>query len=137
MRNFDLSKTWHTIATHSDQIDRQALATVLESVAVTAYKMGFLMLLATVVFVLLTVRKWQSSPLKMYYQPSSSLWPEVFNQTGLLKMKYKPSIWTLHPFTQLFWFSVMSAIEMIRKPIKYRRQIFELADGGELAIDWL
>ncbi len=26
---------------------------------------------------------------------------------------------------------------MVRKPIKYRRQIFELTDGGELAIDWL
>ena len=95
------------------------------------------MLIVTIIFVLLTVRKWQSSRIKMHYQPSSNLWAEVFKQTDLMKMKYKPSIWALHPFTQFFWFTVLSIVEMIRKPIKYRRQIFELYDGGELAIDWL
>lgn len=32
---------------------------------------------------------------------------------------------------------VLSFVESLRKRIRYHRQIFELSDGGELALDWL
>lgn len=60
----------------------------------------------------------------MYYQPSNTLWSELLTQTGLLKMKYEPSIFALNASMQLFWIAVLSAKEQLFKKIKYHREIF-------------
>ncbi len=52
-------------------------------------------------------------------------------------MRYQPSLLAPNAFMQVFWFCVLSLKEQLLPKIKYDRQIFELRDGGELAIDWL
>lgn len=113
------------------------MATVLESVAITGYNMGIWLFLLTLIMGAITVRRWQSGNIKMYYQPSNKLWSELLTSTDLLKIKYKPSIFALNATMQLFWFGMLSIYEMLFGKVKYHRQIFELSDGGELALDWL
>lgn len=66
LQNFDLHEAWQSIA-HDDSPNRQALASVLESVAVQSYNMGLLLFIVTVFMGMLTVRKWQSGRIKFFY----------------------------------------------------------------------
>ena len=99
--------------------------------------MGFLLLLFSILMGMVTIRRWQTGKIKMYYQPSNTLWNELLTATGLNNRQYKPSLFALNATWQLFWFGVISAAEKLFGKVKYQRQIFELADGGELALDWL
>lgn len=66
------------------------------------------------------------------------MWGDLFKNTKLATMKYKPSLFTLNEHLQLIVFCLMPLFEFLFKDkIKYSRQIYELKDGGELALDWL
>lgn len=73
LKTLDWQEVWENIsgATSADSPNRQALASVLESIAVTGYNMGLLLFILTVFMGALTVRKWQSGRMKMFYQPSN------------------------------------------------------------------
>jgi hypothetical protein len=44
-------------------------------------------------------RKWQHSKIKMYYQPSNKVWRQLFEETDLQKIKFKPSLLALNEFS--------------------------------------
>ena len=52
-------------------------------------------------------------------------------------MEYKPWIGALNVHVQGFIFCVMEVIYQLTKKYQYDREILELSDGGEIALDWL
>jgi len=52
-------------------------------------------------------------------------------------MKYTPWLFTLNANAQGLVFMIMDVVYSFASKLKYRREIFELSDGGELALDWV
>lgn len=66
------------------------------------------------------------------------MWSDLFKNTKLASMKYKPSLFTLNEHLQLIVFCLMPLFERLFKDkVRYSRQIYGLKDGGELALDWM
>jgi len=67
VKEFDLDKAWESISSSRPKIDRQILAKLLETAAVTGYEMGVWLFLLTLLVGAITMRKWQTDRLKMHY----------------------------------------------------------------------
>jgi len=53
------------------------------------------------------------------------------------KMCYTPWLFTLNSHVQGFIYSLMELVLPYFTSLKFTKQIFEMNDGGEIALDWL
>jgi abhydrolase domain-containing protein 1/3 len=53
----------------------------------------------------------------------------------MLEMKFWPTIWCVESRAQTVFASLLRS--NIMPDINYRREIFTLADGGQVALDWM
>ena len=67
--NFNTTLWWESVS-HQGLPDRQAVATLLESIVAIAFEMGILALLVTLITASYFMQKWQTRRFKFYYQPS-------------------------------------------------------------------
>ena len=52
-------------------------------------------------------------------------------------MRFKPWTLALNAHMQLFWHLIIQTVSQAFIKMPYRREIFQLEDGGELALDWV
>ena len=64
--NFNTTLWWESVS-HRGLPDRQAVATLLESIVAIAFEMGILALLITIITASYTMQKWQTRRFKFYY----------------------------------------------------------------------
>jgi len=99
--------------------------------------MGILTVLITICFLAYFARRWQIRRVRFYYQPSSEKYKDLFKNTDLASMRYKPWLFTLNNHVQGIFFCFVESLMYYFTNVKYAREIFELSDGGEIALDWI
>ena len=102
-----------------------------------AYDLGFWLLLLTVFMACVTARKWQTKRMKLYYQPTNTLWADLVKGTELATMKYKPYLLTPNAHWHTFFHGTYQGFICYFYPTQYRREVLELSDGGQLGLDWV
>ena len=136
IRNFNGTLWWESVS-HEGLPDRQAVATLLESIVSIFVEMGFLTFLMTLLTACYFIRKWQTRRIKFYYQPSQQMYKDLLKHTDLASMKYQPHLFTLNGHVQGAVYFAFELFYQMFNPIKYSREIFELYDGGQIGLDWL
>ena len=136
LRNFDAHQYWESIS-HQGLPDRQAIATILEQVVITISQMGIFTFLLTFITLCYLVRRWQIKRIKLYYQPTSKMYSEFVKLTDLDKMRYTPWLFALNSHVQGALYTAMEVFLAYFTTLQFSKQIFELSDGGEIALDWL
>lgn len=53
----------------------------------------------------------------------------------MLQMKFWPTFWCVESRAQTIFASVLR--QNVLPPLEYRRELLQLKDGGELALDWM
>jgi predicted alpha/beta-fold hydrolase len=73
----------------------------------------------------------------LYYQPTSESFKHLIKITGLVTMEYRPWVGALNVHAQGFCFCAYEIWLKIFEKQAFEREILELSDGGEIALDWL
>lgn len=134
------AKLWQVLQ-ESELPDRQALDPLIELAARFGLELILLHAVLLLAVVLIVVQKWQTQRMVLYYQPTAECFKQLIKLTDIMTMEYKPWIGTLNVHAQGFWFCMLEVWTdlcfSVGKRQCYEREILELSDGGEIALDWL
>lgn len=61
---------------------------------------------------------------------------EFLTKTTIRKQEYVPWIFTINNFTQCLLYAFFEIRMKIWFPLTYKRELFQLSDGGTIALDW-
>lgn len=62
---------------------------------------------------------------------------EFIKRTKVTEMEYTPYTLTLNGHLQAIMSVICELVLKVRYPIKYKREMFKLSDGGTIALDWV
>eukprot|EP00268_Persea_americana_P059946 TRINITY_DN741_c1_g1_i6.p1 TRINITY_DN741_c1_g1~~TRINITY_DN741_c1_g1_i6.p1 ORF type:complete len:578 (-),score=85.27 TRINITY_DN741_c1_g1_i6:440-2173(-) len=79
------------------------------------------------------VRGLRGDAVSLIYDPRSEIFHSVVSKCRILRGRYLPTLWLASPHFQTAFLSLLDWAP----PVEYKRQVFHLPDGGNLALDWL
>ncbi len=79
----------------------------------------------------------QREKVTVYFKRGSQVMGEFVKRTKVTQMEYTPYTLTVNGHLQAIMSVICELVLKIRYPIKYKREMFTLSDGGTIAIDWV
>jgi len=140
LKKINAASLWQALQ-ESELPDRQAFDPLFELVSRYGLELVLLHLALALIVVCIVVQRWQTIRMNLYYQPASTRFNSFIRVTNIMSMEYRPWIGALNVHMQGFVFVIIElwtdlCFSLGKKQV-YEREIFELSDGGEIALDWL
>lgn len=83
------------------------------------------------------IQLWHTKAMKVYYKPTSESFQCLLKTTDFGSMQFQPWFFAVNVSLQGIAFCFLEIYFKTFKKYEWSREILELIDGGEIALDWL
>ena len=95
------------------------------------------LLFVGVIITLRIISASQKERIRLYYKKSSDLMKAFLQQTPVRDYTYTPYFLTLNQHWQAVFYLLAEIANRYINPMKFEREMFQLSDGGTIALDWV